>query len=389
MTGTSPTQPLPYEPFLLAAESAASPTFFEVRFASDGNVFRYGILYDAKRVHEEWLDVYEGAKERDLFSRETNDAGGVAVDLGPAAVGNHSATKIKALAQVGARPNQLFLTEVVNLDNAEAQGPLLGGAVQWFRSTLSVLPAGRGIGTVVETIVEDEAFARFAAEFLREAGTGIADLGVETVEIAKTAHGNEAPILALAEALLSLPGAKAGFAAFSGMEVNPAEPGEGAATVRRVVASHNSALGQPVKFLLTNESDGSRRLLDLLPILYRLANRDGVLVIDELEQSMHPMLARKLVEFFLKASRNKQSQLIFATHESTLLDQDLLRRDGIWFAEKNDEGATHLYSLADFKVRNDLRIEKGYLAGRFGAIPFLGGIDQLIEKEQAAAEPAK
>ena len=98
------------------------------------------------------------------------------------------------------------------------------------------------------------------------------------------------------------------------------------------------------------------------------------------------MLARKFIEFFSRAVRRTKSQLVFTTHETTLLDLHLLRRDGIWFAEKDNEGATHLYSLADFKVRKDLRIEKGYLEGRFGAIPFLGGIDHLIE-EQAAAEP--
>jgi hypothetical protein len=97
------------------------------------------------------------------------------------------------------------------------------------------------------------------------------------------------------------------------------------------------------------------------------------------------MLAWKFVEFFLKSARGTESQLLFTTHESTLLDQNLMRRDGIWFAEKDPQGATHLYSLADFKVRKDLRIEKGYLEGRFGAIPFLGGMDHLVE-EQAARE---
>ena len=102
---------------------------------------------------------------------------------------------------------------------------------------------------------------------------------------------------------------------------------------------------------------------------------------------MHPILARKFIEFFLKGARRTNSQTIFTTHESTLLDLDILRRDGIWFTEKNEFGATHLYSLSEFKVRNDLRIDKGYLQGRFGAIPFLGGIDHLIETETGAEVP--
>jgi hypothetical protein len=154
---------------------------------------------------------------------------------------------------------------------------------------------------------------------------------------------------------------------------------------RRIVALHDCGTEKAARLLLHEESDGSRRLLKLLPFLYRLTRQAGVIVIDELERSMHPMLARKFIEFFLKAADNSESQLIFSTHESTLLDLDLMRRDGIWFTEKDQEGATHLYSLADFKVRKDLRIEKGYLEGRFGAIPFLGGIDRLME-EQSGAE---
>jgi len=156
--------------------------------------------------------------------------------------------------------------------------------------------------------------------------------------------------------------------------------------LRRIAALHECADGHRTRLPLREESDGSQRLLNLLPDFYRVAMEGGVFVVDELERSMHPMLARKFIEFFLKTVRRTTSQLIFTTHESTLLDLDLMRRDGIWFAEKDDEGATHLYSLADFKVRKDLRIEKGYLEGRFGAIPFLGGIDRLME-EQAAAGP--
>jgi AAA15 family ATPase/GTPase len=86
------------------------------------------------------------------------------------------------------------------------------------------------------------------------------------------------------------------------------------------------------------------------------------------------------LEFFLKSSAGEYRQVIVTTHESNLLDQDLLRRDEIWFAEKDSTGATKLYSLLDFKVRNDLEIRKHYLQGRFGAIPFLGDIDSLLPR---------
>jgi len=100
-----------------------------------------------------------------------------------------------------------------------------------------------------------------------------------------------------------------------------------------------------------------------------------VYFIDEIDRSLHPMLAWKFLEFFLKS--DAQHQIIVTTHESNLLDLNLLRRDEIWFAEKGTNGATHLYSLSDFKPRKDLDIRKHYLQGRFSAIPFLGNFEHL------------
>jgi AAA15 family ATPase/GTPase len=101
-------------------------------------------------------------------------------------------------------------------------------------------------------------------------------------------------------------------------------------------------------------------------------------VVDEIDRSLHPLLARKFIEYFLAGSAGHQSQLILTTHDTNLLDLELFRRDEIWFTEKNGAGASHLYSLAQFKVRTDLKVDSGYLHGRFGAIPFLGGLDRLF-----------
>jgi len=134
---------------------------------------------------------------------------------------------------------------------------------------------------------------------------------------------------------------------------------------------------------LSQESDGTQRLLQLIPALHHLRTSSAVYFIDEIDRSLHPMLVRAFLESFLK-SGGGQGQIIVTTHESSLLDQDLLRRDEIWFAEKDYSGATKLYSLIDFKVRNDLEIRKHYLQGRFGAVPFLGSIDRLVEEQGQA-----
>jgi AAA15 family ATPase/GTPase len=110
-----------------------------------------------------------------------------------------------------------------------------------------------------------------------------------------------------------------------------------------------------------------------------------VYVIDEIERSLHPNLVWEFLDFFFKSCSDCRAQIIATTHESTLLDQDLLRRDEIWFAEKDQNSATRLYSLTDFKERNDSKIRGHYLQGRFGAVPFMGNLERLNEKEGQCA----
>jgi AAA15 family ATPase/GTPase len=379
LRGTPPGKRISFEPFLLEKETQEKPSCFELQFVQEGKVFRYGFCCDAERVHEEWLVFYEGRKERPVFTRVPSDKGAAQVELAVTADKADFPDRLKALAAVGARPNQLFLTEVVNLDDAASQGSLCKQAIAWFSSTLSIIEVGARFEMLAETLATDESFADFAGKFLCEANTGIAGLSVQTKDVPRSKVSTLPPEVwtqvdeDLSDGHVTLLSGPDGVELFvDGSDKNTVK-------IRQITALHNAADGDNVTFPIHEESDGSRQLLNLLPALYRLKTAGGVFVIDEIERSMHPILARKFVEFFLRATRESNSQIIFTTHESTLLDLELLRRDGIWFTEKDETGATRLYSLAEFKVRNDLRIDKGYLQGRFGAIPFLGGIDHLIE----------
>jgi AAA15 family ATPase/GTPase len=379
LSGTQVGKPISYKPFRLDEESPKSPTILDVQFLADGEVFRYGVCFDASRVHEEWLDVHEETKERNIFNRTTSESGEVAVELG-GGIQESASPKLSALASVGARPNQLFLTEIVNLDDPSVQGIRLRRVLDWFRSTLTIIEPSSHFASLIEMIATDNGFAEFLGRFLREAGTGIADLVVDKQQIRRSLLPLENS-LDLFEKLTEAD--RVVLRGPHGEQMDVCKQDQDTIEIRTISALHDSATGQRTVFPLREESDGSLRLLHLLPALYRLSKEGGVFVIDELERSMHPMLARKFVEFFLKVAGGTPSQLIFTTHETTLLDLDLLRRDGIWFAEKDRGGATRLYSLADFKVRQDLRVDKGYLLGRFGAIPFLGEIDSLIEEQSA------
>lgn len=125
-------------------------------------------------------------------------------------------------------------------------------------------------------------------------------------------------------------------------------------------------------------SDGTNRLIDFIALFWNLSNakHPKTYIIDEIERSLHPNLIKELLRKFSEDTKST-GQLIFTTHESNLLDQDLFRRDEIWFAEKDERGMTHLYSLSDYHVHNTIDIQKGYLQGRYGAVPFLGDFETL------------
>jgi len=139
------------------------------------------------------------------------------------------------------------------------------------------------------------------------------------------------------------------------------------------------------------ESDGTQRFLELLPALYLQQDEDPnapiVYVIDELDRSLHPLLSRAFVEFFSMVAAERPIQLIFTTHETHLLDSELLRRDEIWFVEKGKDQVTNLTPLSEYSVRNDLRLERGYLHGRFGAVPIVSGFEGLMMEFEADSEP--
>lgn len=137
-------------------------------------------------------------------------------------------------------------------------------------------------------------------------------------------------------------------------------------------------------FDFNEESDGTNRLFELTPAFEELMYKDDIVyIIDELERSMHPLLAKELLRMYSLNSTSK-SQLIFTTHESHLLDDELLRRDEIWFTEKKSDGSTEFYPLSNFNPRGDKVLERGYLEGRYGGIPFLGDFSKTLKHEFSA-----
>lgn len=148
--------------------------------------------------------------------------------------------------------------------------------------------------------------------------------------------------------------------------------------ITTIMLEHGNAFSD---FEFSEESDGTRRLFDLLDIL--ISNeKNKIYVIDELERSLHPKLTYKFLKLFFEHLKENNTQLIFTTHESTIMDQELLRRDEIWFVERNKDNISHLYSLDRFKERYDKKLSKAYLEGRYGAVPILKNFSDKVGEEE-------
>ena len=370
--GSAPKQPTGRVPFLLDEESAAQPTRLSLQFVAGGLVFAYGVSLDQEVIREEWLSVIRQGKEIPVFERVTA-AGKVALDAGPVlkedSWGKHD--KVLALSRVGVLPNLLFLHAVSQALVEDDQGQVMRTVLDWFSSRLVVVMPQSFHGGLIKMISQDSDFSDFAGGFLRKVATGVHALRAERSELGPQAVQTLPPDIQSRLAEMH-EGEIAGFAsAVDSSHQLIVEKGAGAKVfLRTVQAEHRLPSGQTVSLPLIEESDGTRRVTQLLPALHSANRESKVFVIDEIDRSLHPLLSKGFVREFLKACVARGTQLIFTTHDTTFLDLDLLRRDEIWFANKQlPEAFTELYSLSEYKVRTDLKVDKAYLQGRFGATP--------------------
>ncbi len=373
--------PLKRERFLFTGDPAA-PTGFDLRFIAGEKLFRYGLLLDDERVVEERLsyrdDGKRTAKETVVFDRVLSPGGDVLVTAPGFTKDQANAL---ALAKIGGPQNQSFLATFLATLEPDDLGPLVGSVAEWFRVGIGFVHPDSTYMLLAEALRQDPVFSEFAGSFLKEASTGVDRLSVISEKL--SADQLRGYMLNDDIATFKKRGETMGVAVYALGEgrfvsTNPDPLKE--FVLHTIKALHSSETGEGIEIALSDESDGTQRLLDLLPVQHGLGLLGGVFLIDEIDRSLHPLLAWKYLDFFLKNTLQRAGQLILTTHDCHLLDMDLLRRDEIWFAEKDPKGATHLYSLADFKVRDDLRIDKHYLQGRFGAIPFLSGIDGLLSE---------
>ncbi|GMU47463.1 MAG: hypothetical protein AMXMBFR26_22450 [Porticoccaceae bacterium] len=326
------------QPFKLDTVSASQPTEFEVTFLLGGVRYQYGFAMTPQRIVSEHLLVYKAFKPQRWFERRFDaDSGTDMYEFGPGLKG------AKQLWEGATRPNALFLSMAVQL-NSEALRPVF----DWFVSHLVIInelsPLAPGFS--VQMLKQADG-RRDICEFLRAADISIADIEVTTTQ-------------AMVHRLTL------DFA------TGKRDEQVGEETVDEVKFHHVTELGKAV-FELPDESSGTRNLFFLAGPVLDILRKGLTLVVDELDTSLHPLLVRELVRLFHQPEVNTGgAQLIFTTHDTSLLDAyGLFRRDQVWFVEKDVEQASTLVALAEFSPRKNEALERGYLQGRYGGVPFL------------------
>ena len=334
-TVIQPGQTYNVQPFKLDPATAHQPTEFEITFLLSGVRHQYAFAMTPQRIVSESLLVYRSSKPTQLFSRQYIDGDGDDYEFSTYLTGP------RRLWQESTRPNALFLSMAAQL-NSEQLSPVFN----WIVRNITFLPAGATVLPDFTTaLLATEQGRASIREFLSTADISIADVQ------AVPRKGMQAQWVMSA----------------SGLQASQEER-----EFLMPVFEHSTPKGS-AKFELHDESEGTQRLYGLIaPVLDCL--RDGrVLVVDELDSSLHTLLVRRLVTMFQTPELNPNgAQLIFSTHDTSLLDHTLFRRDQIWFTEKDADQATRLYPLTDFSPRKQEAWERGYLAGRYGAVPFFG-----------------
>ena len=391
IVGTPPETPIEYHPFRLSSESKRQDTTFSFLLITGGKKYEYGFSYNAERISHEWLYLITRKTQYTVFERTSEPADydlSQLLRLNP----NEEERQFLAFFAKATPPRQLFLHEVIsrNLGSNVSNTEDLDTVKNWFIDTLKVIfpdtPYKQG-GML--KAVSDENLKEGFSELLRFFDTGIKGIDLKDVDFDKI--GIPQDLYQLIKADLSKSNKSEAFGSLRfEKDLYLVTYTDEQIQAKKLTTIHSRMDNEENEFFsLNDESDGTKRIFDYIPLILDLIQGEKVFFIDEMERSLHPTLMRKLMELFFKYSNSINTQLIFTTHESTLMDQDLLRRDEIWLMEKSAEGVSSFQRLDEkFSLRFDKELERAYLKGMFGSIPVFGS-ERAIQRLQAILQIQK
>ena len=339
-----------------------------MEFYFEGKYYAYGLKILGFEILEEWLyEVHPRKKQQELIFQRRSTGRGISIDIpSQAQLEQEQQLLLKVYEEELLDPFTPFVWVVRDKDFV----PGVKQTFQWFSERLVVIfPEAKYI-PLVPRMVQESRFRKLVNRILPTLDTGVLDLEIQKLPAEDYFGENESDVVKRLKSKLQ--NEEGGVLYDAGKEwVYLTQDEQDQVVAHRLVARH--AGGKVLEFF--RESDGTRRILELLPAYEILLNRESVVFVDEIGRSLHPSLLRAFLEHFLNTS--SKGQLVFTTHESQLLDLKLFRQDEIWFIEKTQEGSSRLYSLSEFKPRYDLDIRRGYLLGRFGAVPDLWEFQNL------------
>jgi AAA15 family ATPase/GTPase len=328
-------QLLNVQSFSLNGEHKKAPCSFEISVLINGIRYQYGFSLIPERIQEEWLLVYKSAKPQEWFSRRLNKESGQDEYAFSSYFQGGKETWKRAT-----RNNALFLSTAVQLNNEQLR-PLW----DWIVSSWIIIPAQAALNIDLTVDSIEKGNKASILELLNSA-----DLGIEDVTVEKQ-KGKQAMF---------------SFDAVTGKT----SVSDSVETELRIPRLKHRSEGGEAFFDFQDESQGTQRFFAFAGIIIRILEHGMTLVVDELESSMHPLLVRHILGLFFSSHTNPRgAQLVFSTHNTSLLDRELFRRDQIWFAEKDIDLSSTLVPLSEFSARKTEAFEKGYLEGRYGALP--------------------
>ncbi len=382
---TSPDEQIPVEPFKLDdGVSETLPSRFSIEILPSTTAYRLTLAVLPNRIAEEKLEEIRGERSILIYSRE---------HLGDQAEPTWDVTPLQRRAESAADrefigfktrdtlANQLFLSAVRGKNV-----PVADEVSTWFREQLALVLPTSTFKMLEFSLPSERGLQEYCNDSLRKADTGIFEIGQQKIS------WDAFPVPTnLKENLKKMLGeGQVTFVLGPDGRRYSVSRKDGELQVAHLYTMHKTASGRRVRFELADESQGTQRFVDLLPAFYELArsNRPKVFVIDEVDRSLHTRLTRHLIESYLRSlGPDSRCQLIFTTHDALLLDQELLRRDEIWFMEKTEDGSSTMTSLADFEgVRYDRDILKSYLLGTYGGLPRVSGLPTRRSIEAIPAE---
>jgi uncharacterized protein len=361
--------------FRLERANRDKPSQFEFEFKQNGKMYAYGIVLSLKErvIQEEWLFELLKTTDKPIFERKVLSNGKSQIDL-KVDLGTAGLARFEVYKQ-DIKSTQLFLAEIndKNIDEIPNIKPFKD-AFKWFRDNLMIIHPHSQV-TTLPLVAGNKNLKSLFCDLLKAFKTGIQDIETTELEI-----DNQIPSI-LQETILSVLNNKQAQAVEMQMGQRTYTFSKNIEGFIKMFELHTFRLATDdtpfIIFDLEEESDGTRRIMDFIPVLVNLSYEPKTYLIDEIDRSLHPEITQKILELFFSNTQNIESQLIVTTHESSLLDLNFLRRDEIWFTEKDSKGASTMYSLEQFKPRHDKEVRKAYLQGRFGAIPFMANVKSL------------